>query len=224
MYVSDETWAAIAPAAERAGRLPPAKRAMLVSAALATACLVLGGTWLWDRGLILPLLTDPDGDGFAKHYGWRIFPAKVRFAYNLQVTNYGAHEVVILGAGRSGRGLTLTAAQANPTFMNYKGLLVDHPPTTGFPATVAPGSAAELRLFYAVTDCAAVTANPWTVPVKVRQWWGETAIDVQPMPETADDAPSMIIGHYGGRDAYSVEWQKYLADHVCATDRKKPTS
>ncbi|WP_424528213.1 hypothetical protein ACOZ38_01525 [Sphaerisporangium viridialbum] len=128
--------------------------------------------------------------------------------------------MVLLEAGRSGPGLQLVAAQMFRPGDLAESTPEDNPPTTGFPKTIRPGKSFSLRLFYMVTDCRAVPAGLWPVPVRVRQWWGELAVDLRPEPQTADDHPSYYTTH-NGRGAYSVEWQKYMADHVCAPPKKK---
>ncbi|MFC4591667.1 hypothetical protein [Sphaerisporangium corydalis] len=206
MYVSDQVGATIEPVAGLSSRLPAYKRAILVSTVLATVGLLLGAGWVWDRGLIVPVLPDTHGVGhpYKKNTG---------FVVTLWLTNRADHDVVLLGAGQDGRGLKLSAVQVNSPDALPE-LRLDRLRTTGFPATLGRDVTAELRLFYTVTDCSAVTAGPWPVPIRVRQWWGEMSVDLRPEIDTEfmDDAPAA-----DGMNGKSRGWQRSLADQVCPT-------
>jgi hypothetical protein len=69
----------------------------------------------------------------------------------------------------------------------------------------------EAVLVYQVTDCAAVPADEWPVPVTVRRTWGTATGHVQPPSQPIQ------VGQraYPGRDPFTVQWQRGVADMVC---------
>jgi len=69
----------------------------------------------------------------------------------------------------------------------------------------------EAVLVYQVTDCAAVPADEWPVPVTVRRTWGTATGHVQPPSQV----PHVGQRVYPGRDPFAVQWQRDVADMVC---------
>jgi hypothetical protein len=72
----------------------------------------------------------------------------------------------------------------------------------------------EAVLIYRVTDCAAVPAGVWPVPVTVKRFWGTATGYVLPPTSTSPNAPQGMR-EYRGRDPYAVEWQRAVADVSC---------
>lgn len=170
MYVGDDVWAELDPAS--GGISPCTVRRFFVAAAV-VAVLAVGGTWAWDAGLLIPRLADPDDYGMVSPTEWGTRRAGTPgFYYDIDLVNHGDREVKLVGAGRSGPGLKLTAVQLE-TAQGWSGTeKTNPPPSLGFPHVLAPGASTGLRLYYAVTDCAAVSSGEWPVPVRAEQWWG----------------------------------------------------
>lgn len=186
--VRDPVWTQLDPLA---GRLSRRSIGRLRLSAVLVLLLVLGGVAVWMSGLIMPRL------GWPGSTGWGASASPSEITVELQVANRGWTAADIVGAGRSGPGLRLTAV------------------TGAFPATLAPGHAMTIRLVYRVTDCAAVTASSWPVPVRVRRPWGTVTVYIQ-VPEL--DRPGISSGahSYTGPDPYAVQWQRGLADESCS--------
>lgn len=187
--VSDGVWRQLDPyAGQLAGRT--VRRLRLTAAAVVALAVAVGA--LWWSGLVLPRLAWPAGSG---GYGWSTGPDVVR--HDVMIRNEGWTPVEVLGLGRGGAGLRL---------VEVRGV---------FPTTLRPGQTMEAAVVYRVTDCAAVTADPWPVPVRVRRPWGIYTAYVSLPTQTSPAAPEGLRS-YTGRDPYAVEWQRALADASCA--------
>ena len=171
--LSDEVWQQLDPGGARLSRRQT-WRVWLVAAAVTV--LLVAATVLWRSGLIVPRL-EATADGSLAGPGV--------ITYDLSIRNDGLTEVRLLAAGRSGPGLELVQV-ASP-----------------FPVTLGPGDGAILRLFYRVTDCAAVPTGPWPVPVRVERPWGTRTTYV--------NLPAEYV------QARKVEWQRARADEACAS-------
>ena len=102
----------------------------------------------------------------------------------------------MVAIGRSGPGFELRTVRA------------------ALPTTLRPGDDMDVVLVYRVTDCGAVPADAWPVPVTVRRAWGTATGYVQPPTGTSPSAPDGMR-EYQGRDPYAVEWQRLVADYSC---------
>ena len=171
--VSDEVWRQLDPGAGRLPRRTVLRLRWTISTTLALALLVGLG---WRSGVVLPRLGWPnDGEG------WSIEGNRVE--YSMHIANRGWTSVEVLDVGRSGPGFVLDSVRAQ------------------LPTTLRPGESMEAVLIYRVTDCAAVPAGEWPVPVTVKRPWGTATGYVLPPPETSPKAP---------------QWQRALADVSCA--------
>src|SRR5690606_9122870 len=141
-------------------------------------------------GLVVPRVSWSDS------LGWGSSASPDQVSHEVVVENKGWTPVEVLGMGRSGAGLELLEVRGT------------------FPTTLEAGQIMRVEVVYRVTDCAAVTADPWPVPVRVQRPWGVHTSYVQLPHQTSWDAPGAYS--YTGRDPYAVEWQRWLADRACA--------
>jgi len=171
--LTDEVWARLDP---HAGRLSWRQARRMWQAVF--ACVVLLGAALygWRAGLIEPRFEPPSAQNWSAQ-----FDAQAgEFTLHLPLMNQGALTETVLGVGRSGPGLTLL------------------PPVDIFPLTLAHDTGEEVPLRYRVTDCAAVPAGDWPIPVLVSRPWGSVMVELR--------GPSI-----GG----NTPWQRKLADEAC---------
>jgi hypothetical protein len=71
----------------------------------------------------------------------------------------------------------------------------------------------QVTFFYDITDCAAVTAEVQTIPVHVRRWFGTQTVQISLPPLRPYRAGGWTVSTPD--DAEAVQWQRFLADHVC---------
>jgi hypothetical protein len=185
--VADEVWARLDP---MAGQLVPrAVRRLRLAATIAAALAVVLAA-LWWSGLVVPRVSIVKSSGFA----YSVEPTVV--THQVPIVNLGRRPVDVLGVGRSGPGMRLDAVRG------------------AVPTTLHPGESLTVTLVYRVTDCAAVPADPWPVPVQVKWPWGRYTAYLALPTHTSPDAPDDMRS-FTGRDPYAVEWQRALADLAC---------
>jgi hypothetical protein len=191
--VSDEVWNRLDP---RAGALSRPLRRRL-SAAITTAAVVLGAGLVVDySGVVRPHL-DRSGVGMS---GVAMLNPKV-IAQEFGVRNNGWTTVRVVGIGQSGPGLRLLA----PTDPDLRGSGISGKQP---PFDLHPGQTVEIAVAYLVTDCAAVTADPFPVAVRVDRPWGTQTIHI-PLSQSYD-GPNGVASN-----PTMTEWQKDMADRSC---------
>ncbi|HEU4423698.1 MAG TPA: hypothetical protein VFR67_14300 [Pilimelia sp.] len=187
-FVADEVWQQLDP---YAGQLAERTVRRLRFAIAVAAALTLAVVAVWWSGVIVPRVSWPPK---AAGWSWSTGPDTVE--HDVLVLNRGRRPIEVAGIGRSGTGLPLVAVHG------------------ALPATLRPGQTMEVRLVYRVTDCAAVTDEPWPVPVRIQRPWGIYTAYVAVPTHTSPDAPA--VRSFTDRDPYAVEWQRALADRHCA--------
>lgn len=185
-WLSDEVWRQLD---RNKGRLSRRGTMRAWLAILAAGAVFAAGLAVWRSGVIAPRLEWPRNAGIGFEAGQR------HIRYQLTIVNQGWTTETITGYGRSGPGLHLLAVHAPPD------------------VRLALGDTVDIAIEYEVTDCAAVPADPWPVPVRVHRVWGEVTAWVQPPTQPSEDAPSSYS--YSGRSPYEVEWQRGTADLAC---------
>jgi hypothetical protein len=172
--LNDGVWARLDP---HAGRLTRRVAARLWLVALVCAVLAVAALFVWRAGLIVPRIErDRMAGGFVASVEAPEFTVAVPLMNNGQLTE------TVLGVGRSGPGLTL------------------EPPVDGYPLTLPSRTGVELRLRYKVTDCAAVPAGDWPIPVRISRPWGAATVYVS--------GPTIGV---------RAPWQHMLAAQACRT-------
>jgi hypothetical protein len=171
--LTDEVWARLDP---HAGRLSRRQAWRLWLAVL--ACVVLLGAAVdgWRSGLVRPRFEPPSSQPSSADFN----PQAREFTLHLPLMNRGVLTETILVVGRSGPGLVLQA------------------PTDTFPLRLAPNTGRDVSLRYRVTDCDAVPAGDWPIPVRVSRPWG-----------------SVTTGLLGPSFGGQAPWQRKLADGAC---------
>jgi hypothetical protein len=187
--VSDEVWRQLDPDAGRLARRTVLRLRWSLAGAVALA--VLGGL-VWQSGLTVPRLSWTPNSG----YGWSTSTLDRTIEFETLISNRGWTTVDVLGLGRSGPGFELRAVRAQ------------------LPTTLRPGEDMRAVLVYQVTDCAAVPADEWPVPVTVRRTWGTATGHVRPPTQPPPLTPTGQHLYHGG-DPFAVEWQRAVADMVC---------
>ena len=89
--------------------------------------------------------------------------------YTFKATNFGDQSLTITSVGRSGAGLQLLHASANP-------------------ATVPPHGSTTVTTTYRVIDCARVTRSPWPLPVTFTSA-GNQSTQLLELGSTSPDTP-----------------------------------
>lgn len=190
--VSDLVWQQLDP---MAGALPPRTvKRLRWGVAIAIALGIALGL-VYYSGIVLPRVAWSQSDGYSYETNISTATDPGIVKHELVLTNRGWTTVTVTGAGRSTAGFELAGVSGT------------------LPATLPPGGELRLFLSYRVTDCDAVTADPWPVPVQVSMWWGTYTAYIDLPTGTARSAPNMRT--YSGRDPYAVEWQRNLADLSC---------
>ncbi len=118
--------------------------------------------------------------------------------YGFSVRNTGNVPMTIISAGRRGDGLELTSVEGT------------------LPITLRHGEQTRLTLRYRIVDCAAVTSDPWPIPVTVKRPWGPQTVHLALSPQDnaqwqGPDLPPLLVVRTG-----PVEWQRSQADLACA--------
>jgi len=183
--LTDVVWRQLDPHAGRLSRRTARRVRLAIAVALVAVVL---GEFCWYAGLIAPRLSWTDSLG--SEYGWD--PVH----HSVSVHNDGLLSVRVLGVGRSGPGFTLSSV------------------TGTFPTTVDPGGDLKFTLTYLVTDCAAVPAGAWPVPIRVERPWGVQTVHIGLPSKQDDEAPDGFVTEEV-RSRHAVEWQRWLADLAC---------
>jgi hypothetical protein len=138
--------------------------------------------------------------------------------YDFEVVNPGWYALEITNVGRAGPGLELLAYPAGDGTMASAR-------TSG---RLEPGRRMALGMAYRVTDCNAVPAEPWPVPIIVARPWGEQTIWFElptEEPRRADAGEDVSDEDAWDEDAWwdgeddEVEWQRHVADLACYPER-----
>ncbi|GAB2928729.1 hypothetical protein GCM10027280_15240 [Micromonospora polyrhachis] len=152
--------------------------------------LILATGAAWWAGAITPRFGPGAGSEYGANHG-TIF-------YGISLRNTSRLPVTIIDAGRSGTGLELTAVEGD------------------FPITLQRDEEAWIKLYYQVTDCPAVTADAWPVPVTVERPWGTKTVYIT-LPTQRQSQwqgstfPPLQVVRNG-----PVEWQRSQTDVACA--------
>jgi hypothetical protein len=199
----DEVWRQLDPYAGRVSR-----RTLVRSWAVGIVALLVLTTaaWVWESGAARPRLIADDG-------GWvsslnvvdanpRHAPADPDLSQQVRIENHGWLAVRIAGVGADGPGIHLREST------------VDQRLTPQTPFVLKRGGTAAVTMSYRITDCTAVPADPWPIPVRLLRPWGIQTVHVWLPPLRAHPV-------YSGwsittrDDPKAVEWQRWLADDVC---------
>ncbi|WP_433419539.1 hypothetical protein ACQP1V_05700 [Microtetraspora malaysiensis] len=107
--------------------------------------------------------------------------------------------VTIVGAGRSSSFMRLLRVEGTHT-----------------PITLGPGDTTDFEFVYKVTDCSAVSAQKWPIPVRVERPWGMQTVYVEPPRQRAnisddfayvDENSTWALWHVA-RASYVCDWQQ----------------
>lgn len=186
--LSDETWQRLDPSAGRPTRRD-LRWVLLGAAVFATAMVVVLS------GLVMPRLVPAGGAG----YGYGGESGAWVMDYQFDIRNDGWFPVEIVDVGRNGPGLDLVG-------------------TLGVGNRIGAGRSANVGVSYDVTDCAAVPAEAWPVPVRVARPWGSHTVWMELEPQFPEDFDLPLSD--ASTDELSsweatVEWQRNLADAIC---------
>jgi hypothetical protein len=193
--VSNEVWRQLDPAAGRLSR-PVVWRLRVGLIIMCTVTAV--ASLMWYSGVLVPQLRWSEEGGFM----WASGPDLVSQA--VHVRNDGWVPVSVIGAGRSGPGLRLVAVQDGPP----DALMVRQNP---LPHELRPGESLTFVVVYRITDCSAITTQPWPVPVRLRRPWGAQTVYVHVPAQVGVRTSAYVSGPY----LPMVEWQRAISDELC---------
>jgi hypothetical protein len=163
--ISDDVWRRLDP---NAGRLSVVTTRRMWRVMGAAALLAVVSTWLVWTGVVVPRLAVPLDEGAEYGGGPTVAPY---FVFTIE--NVGWTPVTAVTAGGGSPGLQLVEVRGP------------------FPVTLEPGDRVRFTLVYRVADCTRPSAEPNTVTVWVRRWWGEQATRV-PVPDTMIGWPHVL--------------------------------
>jgi hypothetical protein len=202
--VSDQVWHQLDPAGGSVQRRT-VHRFRLAVVPTFLVLLVVGVTWA--SGGFVPWLHQT-ATGFAfsaalDDANGRVGPRDPDQTMNLSVQNSGWRPVRVVEVGSDRTGFRMLRATID-----------DKPVSRRSPYVVAPGETVEITLFLRFTDCQAVSAARWAVPIRIARPWGIQTVHVDHLPIAATSDRGGWTTVYRG-DPRAVEWQRWIADDVC---------
>lgn len=184
-WVTDEVWEQLDP---HAGTLTRNQRKRLGTVAVA-AGLVLAAAFAIDRSGIVRAHVEYSAD--TSFEGAATVNPKI-FTRQIAVKNTGWTTVRVLGIGSDGPGLRLLAPAEVDAQSKTTGIT-----QTRLPLALHPGQTVMMAVAYQVTDCNAVPAGSYPVPVRVDAPWETQTIDI----------------------SLPARWLKDMADQACHPGR-----
>ncbi len=203
--VSDEVWQQLDPAGGRVRRQTVLRFWRI---GVPTVLALFAAASAWASGGVVPWLHEADL-GLATSVAMddangRTGPRPAEQTMNLHIQNDGELAVRIVGVGGDRAGIRMLRATAE-----------GHPITPRSPYVLDPAHAVEITMYLQFTDCAAVSTQPWPIPVRVARPWGTQTVHVSHLPIRAmSDHGGWSVAYRG--DPRAVEWQRWIADDVCA--------
>jgi hypothetical protein len=171
--------------------LSAARTRLIMLAGAVLAVVLIGGALLWNSGMVVSRLDlrHPQVEGYANG-------DTHEFSVRVSVANNGWAPLDVLDIGRDGPGLDLVHVAGAP-----------------LPYTLPPGESRDHELVYRVTDCAAVPATHWPIPVRLDRAWGEEVVYLDLPPVPARDVAEQ--GLDPGGEPVLLEWQYARTSEVC---------
>lgn len=208
--VSDDVWHQLRPFGAAVARRTVVR---FWAVGLAGIVVMFTAAIAWASGGMVPWLHETDT-------GWdssvaiddangRAWPRAAEQTMILNVENHGWDAVRIVGVGDDRAGVrTLRATVGN------------EPLTPQSPYVLDAGNTVEITLFLRFTDCRTVSDQPWPIPIRIARPWGTQTTHVLHLPIRAtSDHGGWSMADRG--DPRAVEWQRWIADDVCAIPYSK---
>ncbi|WP_194918960.1 hypothetical protein [Catenulispora rubra] len=198
-WVSDEVWAELDP---NAGTMSRAQRRRALAVASAAVAVLIAGFTIDRSGVVqahVDYSADSSDSGAAS-------PKTKFFTRQVAVQNNGWTTIHVTSVGKDGPGLHLVrpnGPEGLPKDLDLQG-------STAVPFDLHPGQIAIVEVAYQVTDCAAVSSDPFPVALRVDRPWGTQTVDIS-LPLMP--APGITNGLVPASDM--IGWQKEMADAVC---------
>jgi hypothetical protein len=213
--VSDQVWQQLDPAGGRVRRRTVLR---FWGIGVPTIVVLFAAAAAWAAGSVVPWLHETDS-GLATSVALddangRTGPRPAEQTMNLHIQNDGEQAVRIVGVGGDHAGIRMLRATAE-----------GRPITPRSPYVLDPAHTVEITMFLQFTDCAAVSTRPWPIPVRVARPWGTQTVHVLHLPIRAtSDHGGWSLAYRG--DPRAVEWQRWIADDVCAVpySRRAPAN
>jgi hypothetical protein len=219
VQVKDDVWRRLDPTG---GQLPTRSRRRIVVTVIVLALLTGAATAVESSGVIVPHISADGGWDGAWVHGDEADPLVDRrhdqvtthVSQTLQITNDSGYPLSIIGVDRDQPGMRVERVALGDvhfdagrhTWRTGGATLVD-----GY--QLAPHEDVQVTLFYDITDCAAITAEVQTIPVRVRRWFGTQTVPISPLPLRPYRTGGWMVST--ADDPEAVQWQRFLADHVC---------
>jgi hypothetical protein len=218
--IDDDVWRKLDPST---GRLKRRTRLRVtVALALALATLIVAG-YVHSSGLFSPRLTLFHSDSAYEYpdgSDWLIFndstQRTTRVRQALIVENNGWYALTIVGADRDRPGMRVTQVTIGDIHLEGNTWRTGgRPLTPGAPYRLEPGASVSIQVHYDITDCRAVPPTPEPIPLRVIGPLGARTVDVPVPPLNVSDGGWQVSDP---SDPDAVQWQRYLADRVCAVN------
>lgn len=179
----DEVWGQLDP---WAGRLAPRTPRRLALALLVLLVVAEAGVVAWVSGLAAPRIRMNKAGGSSA----TMLPGP-GFDYSIELENHGWLPATVTGLGGDQAGLRLSTTVRSPVILR-------------------PGQSMQITVAYEIIDCAAVTNDPASLPVRVERFWGSQTVYVD-LPRRL---PPGFQGMWWGEPP--MAWNKYWAEQACA--------
>jgi hypothetical protein len=192
--LTDETWQQLDP---HAGKLSGRDHRVFLLALVVAVLLLVAGGYVVRSGLVVPQVAHGSGSGYGYDEDtWVMY-------YAFELVNDGGFPVEVLSVGRDGPGLA--RAEMPPVERTVPG------------GRLGPGETMWVGVAYEVTDCAAVPAGHWPVPVRIARPWGTyTAwVELPSLDRASFGLPPAAGAAPHARQLAQTRWQRLLADAVC---------
>jgi hypothetical protein len=219
--LDDGVWRQLDPSA---GRLAPRSFRLLIAGAIAIAALAVGTVTVEHSGFVVPRIgVEPGWDG-AFENGEESASLVNRYhttvtsevSQTFHITNHGTATVRIIAVDADEKGMRverveLGAVHGDPD----KGMLSPGgvPLDPADPYALRPGAGVQVKIYYDVTDCHAVTAARRPIPVRVQRWFGRQTVGVTLLQLRPFRTGGWSVST--ADDPKAVQWQRFLADNVC---------
>jgi hypothetical protein len=214
-YISNEVWDQLDPSA---ARLAPRARRRLMIALGALIVLVVAAVQITVSGAVVPRITTHPGwsgwfeDGTTSdllvNRRGRRGPPPTHVSQAFRIVNEGAYPLTIVSIDADRPGMRVERVEVRPEQYVAKPAIL----AAGHPYPLPAGETLSVRIYYDITDCSAVTARPQPIPMVVERWFGQQRVPITLAPLRPYRKGGWAVSP---GDPEAVQWQRFLADHVC---------
>lgn len=220
VHLTDYVWQQVDPSA---ARLVPRTRRRVGLAIVVMIAAIAAGASLRNSGVVVPRFEVDPGWSGSFEYGDKSEllvnrysqPVSNRVSQSFSIRNNSWSAVDIVGLDMDRPGIRVERVTVGLTHFNDKdgvwrtgGRLL----TPEAPYTAAPTESVNLTIYYEITECRSVTAAVQPIPLRIARPFGVQTIDIE-LPPLRPETGGWMVSVPEDPDA--VQWQRFLADHVC---------